>query len=157
MKKLICCLLVCAFAFANISSIHAANTSGAETVITTEVQPSYTITIPKALEIPYGSTKAKPFMITASNVLLEQGKKVSVRAVGSGTDGAFTMDNGTNTLGYELSRVVTPWSAVPKNYEVASFTSDGMQSIYAKVSNWKVPTAGTYSGTITFTVTYQNQ
>lgn len=134
---------------------YAANSTGGNTTITTEAQAAYTITIPEKLEIPYGSTEAKPLTLTASDVLLGTGKRVSVTAAGSGTSGAFTMANGSKTLAYELSEAASPWSAVAKDGEVASFTENGSKAIYAKVPDWSSTVAGKYSGTITFTVSYQ--
>lgn len=135
--------------------VYAENTTGGNTTITTEAQAAYTVTIPEKLEIPYGSSEAKSLTLTASDVLLEAGKSVSVTAAGSGTGGGFTMANGNNTLAYELSKTASPWSVVAKDGQVASFTENGTATIYAKVPDWAITTAGKYSGTITFTVSYQ--
>lgn len=157
MKKLASGLLALTFACLCAAPAYAANSTGRDTTITTEAQAAYTVTIPEKLEIPYNSTEAKPLTLTASDVLLEDGKKVSVTAAGSGANGAFTMANGSHTLAYELSRAASPWSAILKDGEVASFTENGTAAIYAKVPDWNLTAAGKYSGTITFTVSYQNQ
>lgn len=155
MKKLTSGLLVLLLTCLCKSSIYAENTTGGNTTITTEVEVAYTITIPEKLEIPYGSDVAQPFTVTASVVLLEDGKSVMVTAEGSGLNGAFTMSNGDNTLAYELSRTMTPWNTVLKDGEVASFTENGVSTIYAKVPDWSITAAGRYSGTIIFTVAYK--
>lgn len=155
MKKLTSGLLVLLLTCLCAFPAYAENTTGGNTTITTEAQAAYTITIPEKLEIPYGSSEAQPLTLAASDLLLESGKSVSVTAAGSGTDGAFTMANGSNTLAYELSKAASPWSAVVKDGEVASFTENGTSTIYAKVSDWTITVAGKYSGTIIFTVAYK--
>lgn len=157
MKKRISGLLALTFFCLCTTPVYAENSTGGNTVITTEAQATYIITIPEKLEIPYNSSEAKPLTLTASDVLLEDGKEVSVTAAGSGANGAFTMANGSKTLAYELSKVASPWSAMSVNGEAAAFTTNGTAAIYAKVPNWNVTAAGKYSGTITFTVTYQNK
>lgn len=155
MKKLASGLLALTFVCLCPVPAFAANTEVGSTTICTEVKPTYTVTIPEKLEIPYNSTEARPLTVTASDVLLENGKTVVVTAAGSGADGAFIMANGNNTLAYELSRAASPWSAVAKDGEVASFTENGSKAIYCKVPDWSSTVAGKYSGTITFTVSYQ--
>lgn len=157
MKKIAGGLLALSLICLCAAPVYAENSTGGSTVITTEAQAAYTITIPERLEIPYNSSEAKPLTLTASGMLLETGKRVSVTAAGSGANGAFTMANGSKTLAYELSRAASPWSAVGTGGEMASFTENGTAEIYARVPDWTVTAAGKYSGTITFTVTYQNQ
>lgn len=157
MKKLAGGLFALSLICLCAAPVYAENSTGGNTTITTEAKAAYTITIPEKLEIPYGSTEAKPLTLTASGMLMEDGKEVSVTAAGSGANEAFTMANGNNTLAYELSKAASPWSAVAVNGEVASFTENGTAAIYAKVPDWQITAAGKYSGTITFTVTYQNQ
>ena len=65
------------------------------------------------------------------------------------------MANGEQTLGYELSKELSPWNAVEHAGEVAAFDANGTKTIYAKVPDWTVAAAGKYSGTITFTVAYK--
>ena len=154
MKKLASSLLILALVCLCALPAYAANSTGGSTAITTDVAPTYTVTIPPTLEIPYNSTEAKALTLTASGLLLETGKTVTVTAAGSGTNGAFTMANGSKTLGYELSKAASPWSALAKDGEAASFAENGTATIYAKVPDWTVTAAGKYSGTITFTVSY---
>lgn len=156
MKKIIAslCLLTVLCSVCTITAF-AENTTGGSTTISTEVKPAYTVTIPEKLEIPYNSTEAKELTLAASDVSLEDGKSVVVTAAGSGANGAFSMANGSKTLAYELSKAASPWSAVAKAGEVAAFTENGSKTIYAKVPDWSSTVAGKYSGTITFTVSYQ--
>lgn len=153
MKKIIAslCLMTVLCSVCTITAF-AENTTGGSTTISTEVKPAYTVTIPEKLEIPYNSTEAKELTLAASDVSLEDGKSVVVTAAGSG---AFAMANGSKTLAYELSKAASPWNAVAKDGEVASFTENGSKTIYAKVPDWSSTVAGKYSGTITFTVSYQ--
>ncbi len=155
MKKLVGTLLTLSMAGVFAVSAFAANTTGGSTTVSTDIAPAYTVTIPEKLQIPYNSTEAETLMLTASGLLLENGKTVTVTAAGSGPDGMFSMANGSDTLTYELSKEASPWSAVAKDSELASFPENGTRTIYAKVPDWSVTAAGKYSGTITFTVSYQ--
>lgn len=156
MKKIITSLcLLTLFCSLYTFTAFAENTTGGATTISTEVNPAYTITIPEKLEILYNSTDAKALTLNASDLLLEAGKSVVVTAAGSGEDDAFTMANGNKTLAYELSKDSSPWVAVGKNGEVTSFSENGSKTIYVKVPDWSSAAAGKYSGTITFTVSYQ--
>lgn len=130
------------------------DTPGGSTQILTSSEPTYTVTIPASVNIDYGSTAAKALPIIATGVFLEADKKVSVAAKGSGASDAFTMANGGNTLAYELSKSDTLWSAVTPNSEVAAFTANGTQNLYVKVPNWSGTVAGSYTGTIIFTISY---
>lgn len=155
MKKLAGSFLALAFICLCTVPIYAGSITGGSTMITAEVRPAYTVTIPEKLEIPYGSREAQPLRLTASGLLMGTDGAVSVTAVGSGVDGAFTMANGSGVLPYELSKTNTPWNPVAKSGEVASFTADDTATIYARVPDWSVTNAGIYKGTIIFTVSYE--
>lgn len=157
MKKLTSSMIAVAMASLFVLPVSAENTTGGSSTISTTVKEAYTIVIPETLEIPYESTAPKTLMLTAQNMLLESNKKVVVNVRGSGTNGAFTMNNQNHTLAYELSKTQTPWNVIAIDGEVATFTTDGVASIYAKVPNWNVTAAGKYSGTITFDISYQNK
>lgn len=159
MKKIttfiLCAVLCAAMSVPAFAADLDKDTPGGSTQITTGSEPTYTVTIPASLNIDYNSTATKTLPITATDVFLEAGKKVSVGAKGSGASDAFIMTNGGNALTYELSRSDTLWSAVSQNSEVVAFTANGTQNLYVKVPNWSGTVAGSYTGTIIFTVSYK--
>lgn len=128
------------------------DTPTGSTNITAYVTPSYTVTIPTSVTIPYNSSEAQEMNITASEMTLESGKKLVVSAKGSGTGDAFVMANGASTLAYELSMSSTTWQAVAAGGNVAEFSTNGTSVLYAKIPSWSGVIAGTYTGTITFTI-----
>lgn len=150
MKKCFAMLL----AIVMLATMTSVTAFAAETTITATADAAYTVTIPSTLTVPYNDTTPQTLTVTASGFLLEAGKKVTVSAKGSGASNAFTMANGSNTLAYELSKSSTSWSAVAAGGEVASFTANGTSDIFVKVPSWNLTAAGTYTGTITFTIAY---
>lgn len=132
-----------------------ANNSASATVNVTEIiVPSYTITIPESISLAYGDTSASQYTVQAQGVHLESGAKLTVTASGSGTSGAFSVTNGTDTVGYELSLTNSPWAKLSSGGTITQFTGNGSAGFYVKAPDFSAAhTAGHFSGNVVFQVT----
>lgn len=128
------------------------NTSGGTTV-TFNIEPAYTVKIPQTVTLDKKNgetvTYEKDLTLTASNVRLNQGKKLQVTIASGST---FQLNAGGATLGYTITVDDNPTS-IGVGSVVATFetkAADQTATLHIKAGN---PTyAGNYSGTLQFTI-----
>ncbi len=121
------------------------------------VESSYTIVIPASVN--FGTlTKGtgvikKEFDVTAQNLIIDNGAKVQVMVASD-----FNMKNGTDEaaakLAYSLFNQATGGTALATGTEFASFTAGGTHDGRAEVNTNVITAAGSYQGTMVFTISY---
>lgn len=113
-----------------------------------DVSPAYTVTIPSAVTL--SDTSAVSAEITAENVMLETGKKLTVSLA---EDTEFTVKNGDSSVNYTVSSTAGVLSAGSK---AAEFTSSSevqtAELTFSQIDLSEVEYAGKYTGTLTFCV-----
>lgn len=152
-------LSVTAFAADSDQTITTDDGTG-KTTVTYEVQPAYTVTIPATVAIDGDAVTVK-----AEGVKVPSGQQVVVKLTGtSETDNSFKVnstegasltyevkDSSNNTIALNAAVLtVNPDSATDGNGASGSTTLT-----FALASNQTVKYAGTYSGTVTFTVSVE--
>lgn len=150
MKKIIAlilalCLLCGAVAFA--TEINQDSTSqSAETILTTTIEESYTLTIPATLNIAYGATETD-MPLTVSNYRLKSTNQLKLR---QSWDGALENESG-NTISYSLKYGNAD---VSSNTNPVTFDANGTKNLVVTIaqSAWNSAAPGTYTDTVTFTV-----
>jgi hypothetical protein len=126
------------------------------TDVTAGVEPTYIIVIPAAVDfgtlVKDSGTVGMDFDVTAQGVVIENNAHIDVDVTGP-----FEMKNnngsGTVSLAYGLrneSGAITP----PGQF--ASFTGDGTEDGTVAVNTANITTAGSYKGTMVFSITYEN-
>ncbi|MCL2106747.1 MAG: hypothetical protein FWH26_06810 [Oscillospiraceae bacterium] len=149
MKKAISILLALCLTCAFGATVSAATK---DTTVTATVEFSYTVEVPAVITLTFGDTDSAQYDITASEVAVPSNIKLSISAEGNGTDKAFSITNGTDTVPYTLSRK-NAGSALEPGAEIASFANDGSSPFWIKVPTWSaVRSAGLYTGNIIFTI-----
>ena len=159
-KKILTVALVCAMMSAAAITANAApitpqtsDPKNGSTDVSYQVDPTYTITIPESVTLSKDSTVNAN--ITAADVLLENGKKITVTLTGASN----TTGEGTDTFNAKNNESVATYTIAAGNNsvtlggEVASFTTDGTQDLTFSVANTTgVIYAGAHTETLTFTV-----
>ncbi|MCL2106748.1 MAG: hypothetical protein FWH26_06815 [Oscillospiraceae bacterium] len=156
MKKTISILLalclICAFGVTVFAVDLDKDNPVGNTVISTVVEPSYTVLIPAALSIPFGNTSDQVLTIEASSTdfRIHAGEQVDVSV--STANGVFALSNGTHNIAYAVK---SP-GVTAQNDIVAIFTAAGQaKTVNVAVSDWTTArTAGTYSQSLIFTLAY---
>ena len=125
-------------------------TAFAETTnVSYDVQPSYTVAIPASVTLGDAAVTAD---ITASDVILEGGKKIEVEltsASNTPSGSTFNAKNGDSTVTY----TITGDSAIAIGDTVATFTADGSKTLTFSAADKSAATAaGAHTETLTFTV-----
>ena len=135
------CLLCGATAFA--TTLNPSNTSG-ETILTTTINETYTLTIPSTLNIAFNATET-PLELTVSNYRL---KAENMILLGQNWDG--TLNSGSNSLSYSLKYNGTN---VSSNNNPVTFTGNGTVELIVAITEaaWNSAAAGEYTDTVTFT------
>lgn len=149
------CLLCCAFALADGGTISgdADGEKTANTVVTTTVEESYTITIPPEVLIPFESTgiTTQSVAVTAYNLLSTHKLSMSYSSANG-----LKMMNGTNSIPYIMLGIKpdTEYDTTGKaGWNLAVKVSETNGDSTAKIQEiWNNAKAGTYSDTLTFTV-----
>lgn len=143
---------VSAFAI-NQDDVAAGNNTGTMTA-TYDVTAKYTVTIPAGVTLNADAEVTSD--ITANNVLLENGKKVTVKLTGGSntTSGStFHAKKGDSTAEYTIS-AGTPAAAVSVGDTVATFSNGTAKQTstltFSKPTGWTA--AGEHSETLTFTI-----
>ena len=156
MKKIFVSLLAICLTCAFCVNVFAApldkdNPSGS-TVISTVVEPSYTVIIPASLSIPFGNTSDQALTVEASptDFRIHADERVDVSI--STANGVFALSNGTHSIAYAVK---SP-GVTAQNDIVAIFTEAGQaKTVHVAVSDWTTAlTAGTYSQSLIFTLAY---
>ena len=148
MKKLLCVLLtlsliLCAAALAE--DTYDESDSTASTTLTTTIKgpdaPSYTIIIPPTLAIAPNATS------TALSIQLEEVANASEISITTANSGSMTGSNGT------IDFTVTPNELSFSNF--SSLPSTKTMTINITEEQWQQAAAGTYTGTMSFTISAQ--
>ena len=152
MKKVFAVLLTVALMLSLLVTAFAANTEGGQADITTSIEPTYTVTIPADVNVAFTANKTAfgAIEVTASQIHPDKCIKVAVD-----TDGKLenSIDD-TKVIPYVI-----------KDSEGAAFTSgtyltEGDKTelfIHITAEDWDAAYAGSYSDTVTFTVSYEDQ
>ncbi|MGN1126898.1 MAG: hypothetical protein ACI4RI_05600 [Ruminococcus sp.] len=164
MKKIITLALATVMVISATATAFAADTAtdigpesepkNGSTEITYNVAPTYTVTIPDSVNLDTATSTANKLNITASNVVIPKGKELLVKLTGtSGTDNALTVKTAEGaeiayTITKDTSNVAIGDTVLAVNPETANNGSSTLKFIAPD----SVTYAGTYSGTVTFTV-----
>jgi hypothetical protein len=159
-KNLISLALVCAMVFA-LGATALADTTLTEpgtgdTQVTYPVDAKYTVTIPAAVTL---STSEAKRTISATEVLLEAGKKIVVTLSGASNTGngesTFNAENGdTSVAKYTIKTGETDIAVGDK---VAEFTANGDQTLtFTLGETTGVTVAGDHTETLTFTIAVED-
>ena len=148
MKKLLTLALVGAMLTATGITAFAENTN-----VTYVVDPSYTVSIPAAVTLSGADVTAD---ITASDVILEDGKQIKVdltAASNTASGSTFNAKNGDSTVAY----TITADSAVAVGDTVATFTADGSKTLTFSAADKSAATvAGAHTETLTFGISVED-
>ena len=158
LKKLGIVALTTATLLTPFAPIMADDKSGT-TQVTYEEQATYDWTIPsggstgQAIALDNGEQTST---LAVSGVHIASGYMIKITAKGSGTDGAFTMANGSSTMAYTVKvgdgAAISPGATVLTCPSTDSSASVTLKFAVAKESG-KVYEVGSYSGTVTYTAT----
>ena len=143
MKKLLAIILAALMIAACSVTAFAADT----TTVTYEVQPTYTVSIPASVTLGDAAVTAD---VTASDVILESGKKIKVEltsASNTASGSTFNAKNGDSTVTY----TITGDKAIAVGDTVATFTADGSKTLtFSAADKSAATTAGEHTETLTF-------
>ena len=149
MKKLLAIVLAALMIAACSVTAFAADT----TTVTYEVQPTYTVAIPAAVTLSDADITAD---VTASDVILESGKKIKVEltsASNTASGSTFNAKNGDSTVTY----TITGDKAIAVGDTVATFTADGSKTLTFSAADKSAATAaGAHTETLTFDISVEN-
>jgi hypothetical protein len=125
-------------------------TAFAETTnVSYNVDPSYTVAIPAAVTLGDAAVTAD---ITASDVILESGKKIKVdltAASNTASGSTFNAKNGDSAVTY----TITGDKAIAVGDTVATFAANGSKTLTFSAANKSAATvAGSHTETLTFTI-----
>jgi len=144
MKKVLTLALVGAMLAATSITAFAETTN-----VSYDFQPSYTVSIPADVTL---SDTAVTADITASNVILEDGKQIKVdltAASNTASGSTFNAKNGDSTVTY----TITGDSTIAVGDTVATFTADGSKTLTFSAADKSAATAaGAHTETLTFTI-----
>ena len=123
------------------------------TDVSYDVQPSYTVTIPAAVTLGDSAVEAD---ITASDVILEGGKKIAVEltsASNTASGSTFNAKNGDSTVTY----TITGDEAIAVGDTVATFTANGSKTLTFSAADKSAATvAGAHTETLTFGISVED-
>jgi len=148
-KKIITLALAAAMLSATGITAFAADPETKATNVSYDVQPTYTVSIPAAVTLSDADVTAD---ITASDVILEDGKQIKVdltAASNTASGSTFNAKNGDSTVTY----TITGDKAIAVGDTVATFTANGSKTLTFSAADKSAATvAGTHTETLTFTV-----
>lgn len=148
MKKLLAIILAALMIAACSVTAFAADT----TTVTYEVQPTYTVSIPASVTLGDAAVTAD---VTASDMILESGKKIKVEltsASNTASGSTFNAKNGDSTVTY----TITGDKAIAVGDTVATFTANGSKTLTFSAADKSAATvAGAHTETLTFTVSVE--
>ena len=129
----------------------------AETEVLAEIDPTYTIIIPASVDfgtlVKDGSTVTQDFDVTAQGVVIEDTASILVSV-----DGPFEMADedgaGSVVLEYTLSNHTA--AILTTGGAFTTFTSSRTEEGSVAVDTDNIIAAGSYQGTMTFTITYND-
>ena len=144
MKKLLAIILAAVMIAACSVTAFAETTN-----VSYNVDPSYTVSIPAAVTLGDSAVEAD---ITASDVIMEDGKQILVEltsASNTASGSTFNAKNGDSTVTY----TITGDEAIAVGDTVATFTANGSKTLTFSAADKSAATvAGAHTETLTFTV-----
>lgn len=148
MKKLLTFALVGAMLTATGITAFAETTN-----VSYNVNPSYTVSIPAAVTLGDADVTAD---ITASDVILEDGKQIKVdltAASNTASGSTFNAKNGDSTVTY----TITGDKAIAVGDTVATFTANGSKTLTFSAADKSAATvAGSHTETLTFNIAVED-
>ena len=117
--------------------------------ITTHIDPTYTVSIPKDMTVKFNATDTEFGAITLSAAQLDPGKVVNVALNASGTLKNKVDEN--KTIAYTILNGKTEFAS-------AKYTTAGSNTaltIHIDQDAWNKAYAGSYTDTVTFTISYE--
>ena len=148
MKKLLAIILAAVMIAACSVTAFAETTN-----VSYNVDPSYTVSIPAAVTLGDSAVEAD---ITASDVILEDGKQVVVEltsASNTASGSTFNAKNGDSTVTY----TITGDEAIAVGDTVATFTANGSKTLtFSAADKSAVTVAGTHTETLTFGISVED-
>ena len=124
------------------------------TSVTMSVAPSYTVSIPASVTLGDADVTAD---ITASDVILEDGKQIKVdltAASNTASGSTFNAKNGDSAVTYTIS---AGDKTIAVNDTVATFTANGSKTLTFSAADKSAATAaGAHTETLTFTVSLED-
>ena len=131
----------------------AADPETKATNVSYDVQPTYTVSIPAAVTLGDSAVEAD---ITASDVILEDGKQIKVdltAASNTASGSTFNAKNGDSTVTY----TITGDKAIAVGDTVATFTANGSKTLTFSAANKSAATvAGAHTETLTFNIAVED-
>ena len=148
MKKLLAIILAAVMISACSVTAFAETTN-----VSYNVDPSYTVSIPAAVTLGDSAVEAD---ITASDVIMEDGKQVVVEltsASNTASGSTFNAKNGDSTVTY----TITGDEAIAVGDTVATFTADGSKTLTFSAADKSAATvAGAHTETLTFGISVED-
>ncbi|MCC8168203.1 MAG: hypothetical protein LIO37_02535 [Clostridiales bacterium] len=152
-KKLVSTLMGLVLVLSMTTAVHAttvdqdSNSNSADTKITTSIDPTYVVTIPADTTIRFEATSTSIGSVELTEAQLEPGYEVTVTA----SAGTLANDaDATKSIAYTLEDASGVFTS-------ASYTTEGESTaltVNITADEWDAAYAGSYEGTITFTVSY---
>ena len=152
MKKAFAILLTFALLMSLSVVAFAANTTGGDADITTSIDPTYTVTIPANTTVAFNATETAfgAIEVTASQIHPDKCIKVELTYDGALNNSIDT----TKVIPYVIK------DADGSAFTSATYLTEGDKtelSIHITADDWNAAYAGSYSDTVTFTITYENK
>ena len=148
MKKLLAIILAAVMIAACSVTAFAETTN-----VSYNVDPSYTVSIPAAVTLGDSAVEAD---ITASDVIMEDGKQILVEltsASNTASGSTFNAKNGDSTVTY----TITGDEAIAVGDTVATFTADGSKTLTFSAADKSAATvAGAHTETLTFGISVED-
>lgn len=157
MKKIITLALAAAMALSASATAFAAeinqdsNPKTTNATITTSIAPTYTVTIPADVDVAFNATATNFGSIEVTAAQLDPDKCIKVALT---SDGKLenSVDN-TKVIPYTVTSGETAFTS-------ATYLATGEKTdltINITADDWNKAYAGSYSDTVTFTVSYENK
>ena len=147
------CLLCGATAFATTTTLTPSSSSG-DTILTTTIAETYTLTIPATLNIAFEATETD-LPLTVSDYRLKSSHMIRLS---QSWDGKLEYNDGTTSysLSYALKHNGTN---VSSDSNPVTFTSNGTVNLTVAITEaaWNSAAAGEYTDTVTFTSAIVNK
>lgn len=162
MKKILISSVLVIAVFTSAIAVYAEGSNINQVDVTAEVSPTYSVVIPTSqdfgvLQRNAGITTMN-FDVKVEDVLIDDGADISITVTGSGTDGAFVMKdkNGTGSieLPFNIYNDAGAQAPLQPGAVFGNFTENEIKNGRATVNTADIQKAGSYKGTMTFTISY---
>ena len=148
MKKLTALVLVIVLTLS--LSVTAFAADNRNTTITTSISPTYTVTIPANTNVTFNTLSTSFGAVTLTAAQIDPGYAVKVELTASGT--LKNQADNTKTIAYTIKDANGAFTSA--QYTTAGDKTD--LTIDITQAAWNAAFAGSYSDTVTFTVSYIN-